>query len=124
MAATKLDGAGAAKMGVLVEGLGYLQRIHGVVEQWALAASKNQNTTVFGMQLRRAATPMVGLLKPVYGMIADQVSAMILLATRSGGDKTRVRSLREQVALLRQAIEMMQNKVKKEHSVDIELAAE
>ena len=124
MSATKLDGAGAAKMSVLTDSLNYLQKIHGIVEQWALAASKNQNTAVFGMQLRRAATPMVGLLKPVYGMIADQTSAMILLATRSGGDKTRVRSLREQVALLRQTIDAMQKKVKAEHSVDIELAAE
>lgn len=124
MAATKLDGAGTAKMAALDDALGYLQRIHGIVEQWALAAKKNQSTGMFGMQLRRAATPLVGLLKPMYGLLADQVSGMILLATRSGNDTARVRSLREGIGLLRQAIEIQQNKVKAEHSVEIELADE
>ena len=124
MAATKLDGAGAAKMAVLDDSLGYLQRIHGIVEQWALAVKKNQNTNMYGMQIRRAATPLVGLLKPVYGLLADQVSGMILLATRNGNDTMRVRGMREQVGLLRQAIEIQQNKVEEMHAVPIELAGE
>jgi len=95
-----------------------------IVEQWALAAKKNQNTGMFGMQLRRAATPLVGLLKPMYGLLADQVSGMILVATRNGNDTARVRSLREGVGLLRQAIEIQQNKVKADHSVEIALADE
>jgi hypothetical protein len=124
MAATKLDGAGAAKMSSLVEALGYLQKIHGVVEQWALAAKQKQSTGMFGMQLRRTATPLVGLLKPMYGMLADQVSQMILVATRNGAEQLRIRSLREQVGQLRQSIDIQQNKVKDAHSVDIVLSDE
>lgn len=124
MAATKLDGAGTAKMQMLDESLGYLQKLHGIVEQWALASKKNQNTAMYGMQLRRTATPLVGMLKPMYGLLADQVSGMILVATRGGNDGARVRSLREGVGLLRQAIEIQQNKVKEAHSVEIELSDE
>ncbi|HEX6059808.1 MAG TPA: hypothetical protein VFZ11_12430 [Gemmatimonadaceae bacterium] len=124
MAATKLDGAGAAKMAALEDALGYLQKIHGIVEHWALAMQKKNNTSMFGMQLRRTATPLVGLLKPIYGLLADQVSGMILVATRGGNDAARVRSLREGVGLLRQAIEIQQSKVKAQHSVDIALTDE
>lgn len=124
MAATKLDGAGAAKMAALEDALGYVQKLHGIVEQWALALSKKQNTAMFGMQLRRMATPLVGMLKPMYGTLADQVSGMILLATRGGNDGSRVRSLREGVGLLKQAIDVQQKKVKATHSVDISLSDE
>ena len=124
MAAPMLAGAGAAKMAALEEALGYLQKIHGIVEQWALALSKKQNTGMFGMQLRRTATPLVGMLKPMYGTLADHVSGMILLATRGGNDGSRVRSLREGVGSLRQAIDVQQKKVKAAHSVDIALSDE
>ena len=124
MAATKLDGAGAAKMKTLEEALGGLQRVHGIVEQMALAMKQGKSASIFGLQIRRAATPLVGQLKGQFGLISDQVSAMILVATRGGTEQAKLRSMRESVALLRQAIEIAQNRVKEQHAVDIELTPE
>lgn len=113
----RLDGPGKAKMDLLETSLANLQRVHGLVEQMAVAIKNGKPTQNFGMQIRRAATPMVGQLKAQFGMLSDQVAAMNLVAGRSGGDQQRLRALREQVALLRQALEIAQNKVKEQHAI-------
>ena len=124
MAGTKLDGAGTAKMQALEESLGMLQRLHGLVEQFALALKRNQSTSVYGMQIRRVATPLVGLLKPQFGLISDQVAALNLISGRGGNEQAKVRSLREAVALVRTQLEMAVAKVKELHSVEIESAGD
>ena len=122
MGATKLDGAGAAKMKMLEESLANLQRVHGLVEQMAVAMKNKTSTAMYGMQICRAATPMIGQLKIQFGMLADQVAALVLVATRGGSEQVRLRSMREQVAHIRTAMEIMVKKVKEAHSVDIELS--
>jgi len=67
---------------------------------------------------------LVGQLKGQFGMIADQLSTMLLVAGRGGGEKLKVRAYREHVAQIRTALEMAQSKVKKDHGVEIELAPE
>jgi hypothetical protein len=124
MAATKLDGAGAQKMKTLEEALITLQQIHGLVERMAMELKNQKPLGVMPMQLKRLATPLVGQLKGQFGLIADQVSAMILVAGRGGGDQVKLRSYREHVALLRTAIDMAMSKVKKDHGVAIEIAPE
>ena len=124
MGNTKLDGAGAAKMHTLEESMTHLQRIHGLVEQMALAINNQKPTTMYGMQIRRAASPMVGQLKVQFGLLADQVAALVLVATRGGSEQMRLRSMREQVGQLRTAIDIMMKKVKEQHSVEIEIADE
>ena len=116
----KLDGAGLAKMETLEEASACLQRLHGIVERMAMAVRSNQNTSQFGVQLRRAASPMVGLLKGQFGMIADQISAMLLIATRGGGDQTKLRSLREAVAQIRIQLEIAVAKTKEKHALEEE----
>jgi hypothetical protein len=124
MASVKLDGAGAQKMKTLEEALISLQQIHGLVERMAMDIKNQKGAGVVPMQIKRAATPLVGMLKGQFGMIADQVSTMILIGGRGGGDMVKLRSYREQVAQLRTAIDMAASKVKKDHSVEIELAPE
>ncbi|MBA4071524.1 MAG: hypothetical protein C0497_06770 [Gemmatimonas sp.] len=124
MASTKLDGAGAQKMKTLEEALITLQQIHGLVERMAMEMKNNKPLGVMPMQLKRMASPLVGQLKGQFGMIADQVSSMILVAGRGGGDQVKLRAYREHVAQIRTAIEMAGNKVKKDHAVDIEIAPE
>src|SRR5512140_176963 len=124
MASTKLDGAGAQKMKTLEEALITLQQIHGLVERMAMEMKNKKPIGVMPMQLKRMAAPLVGQLKGQFGMIADQVSTMILVAGRGGGDLVKVRTYREHVAQIRQSIDSAQKRVKVEHSVDISLAPE
>lgn len=114
----RLDGAGQIKMATLDEAAAQVQRLHGIVEQMAVAQKNSKPTQGFGMQMRRSAAPLVGLLKGQFGFLADQVTGFILVATRGGGsDQMKIRALREQIALLRQAIDIAMNKVKEQHAL-------
>ena len=113
----KLDGAGVAKLETLEEASTQIQRMHGIVEHMAMAVRSQQNTAQFGPQLRRVGSPLVGLLKGQFGMIADQVTAVLLIATRSGGDQVKLRSLREGIAQLRIQMEIAIAKTKEKHTI-------
>ena len=117
MAGIKLDGAGIQKMKTLEEATTQLQRLHGVVEQYALALKQNKPTSLFGMQVKRALSPLVGLLKPQFGLIADQVAGMNLVATRGGAETAKIRMLREGVGSLRQQLEIAVVRVKTNHEL-------
>ena len=119
----QLDGAGLAKMATLEEATAALQRLHGIVERMAIAVRSQQNTAQFGMQIRRSGAPLVGLLKGQFGMISDQVSALLLVATRGGGDQAKLRSLRESVAQIRTALEIAVTKTKEKHAIEEKDAA-
>jgi hypothetical protein len=106
MAGAKMDGAGIEKMKTLETAQAQLQRVHGLVEQFALAVKNAQPATIYGAQIKRAGTPMVGLLKGQFGMISDQLAAAMVVAGRTGSDKVRLRSLRETVAQVRTALEI------------------
>lgn len=116
MAGLKLDGAGTVKMATLDEAALQLQRIHGNVEQWALAVKRNQPTTLFSMQLRRQLPTLASLLKAQFGMIADQVTALHLAASRGGADGPKIRGLREGVAQVRTALEIAVTQTKDKHA--------
>lgn len=111
-----LDAAGTLKLETLDEALAHLQRLHAVVERMAVAVRGQQETSQFVSQARRIATPLVGLLKPQFGLIADQVGALVLAATRGGGEQARLRTLREGVAQLRTQIEIAQTRVIDKHA--------
>jgi hypothetical protein len=117
MAPSKLDSAGVQKMKTLDEALTQLQKLHGVVETFALALKRNQPTSLYGMQVKRALTPLVGLLKGQFGLISDQAAALNLVAGRGGSETTKVRQLREGVGSMRQAIEIAIVRVKDNHTV-------
>jgi len=114
----KLDGAGLAKMATLDEATTAVQRLHAIVERMAIAVRSQQNTAQFGAQIRRSGSPLVGLLKGQFGMISDQVTALLLVATRGGGDQAKLRSLRELVAQIRTALEIAVAKTKEKHAVE------
>ena len=116
-AGPKLDGAGVQKMKTIDEALTQTQRLHGVVEHYGLALKRKQPTNLFGMQIKRALTPLVGLLKPQFGLIADQVTAMNLVAGRGGSEEAKLRNLREGVGALKQALEIAAVRVKDNHTI-------
>ena len=115
--AAQLDGAGTAKMSVLEEAFGQLQHIHAIVERMAVSVRAHQDTRQFRSQIGRAAAPLVGLLKPQFGMIADSVISLNLLTSRGGSDQTRLRALREAVAQVRTQLEISVSRVKESHAI-------
>ncbi len=117
MAGSKLDGAGIEKMKTLEAAQTQLQRVHGLVEQMAIAVKGNQNAAMYGAQIRRAGTPLVSSLKGQFGMISDQVAGLLLVAGRTGSDKVRLRTLREGVAQVRTQLELAIAKVADLHTL-------
>lgn len=122
MAGVKLDGAGAAKMKTLEQAISTMQTIHGHVERMAIDVKNQRGIGIIPQQIKRIAVPLQGQLKGQFGMISDQVTAMILGSTRGGGDQTKIRVLREYVGQIRQALEFAQSRVKEQHSVSIDTA--
>ena len=114
----RLDGAGTAKMATLDEALTIVQGVHAVVERMAMEVKNSKPVAPLLPQLRRVAQPLIGKLKAQFGMQSDQVAAMLLGATRGGGDQMKVRALREHVAQLRQALEMQVAVVKSKHLIE------
>jgi hypothetical protein len=121
MSGSKMDGAGIEKMKTLETALSQLQRVHGLVEQMAVALKNEQPTAIYGAQIRRAGSPIVGLLKGQFGMISDHMAAMMVVAGRTGSDKVRLRSMRESVAQARVQLELAVAKTTELHTIKDEV---
>jgi hypothetical protein len=119
----KLDGAGIQKIKTIDEALIHLQRLHGVVELYALTLKQNKPTTLYSAQIKRLLFPLVGLLKPQFGLIADQIASLGLSTSRGGSEQVKVRVLREGVASIRMALEIAIVRIKDNHAVKEEKAA-
>jgi hypothetical protein len=112
MAGPKLDGAGNVKIVTIHEAQAILQRCHGLVELMAMDVKGSRPITGGIAQLKRAATPLIGKLKGQFGMISDVVVAMLLASSRAGGgDQTKVRTMREFIAAIRQQLEIAEKQV-------------
>ena len=119
MAGPKLDGAGNVKIVTIHEAQAILQRCHGLVEVMAMDVKGSRPITGGIAQLKRAATPLVGKLKGQFGMISDVVVAMLLASSRAGGgDQTKVRTMREFIASIRQQLEIAEKQILEKHSID------
>jgi len=117
MAGLKLDPAGQNKVRTLDEALLLLQRIHGLVEQYALAQKRNQPTGPLVMNIRRQLPSLAANLKNQFGMISDQVIAVNVAASRGASEAMRLRQLRDGVAQTRQALEIAMTQTKDRHKV-------
>lgn len=120
-AGPKLDGAGIQKLKTIEEAMIALQRLHGMVEQYALALKQNKPTSMYAQQVKRTLSPLVGLLKGQFGMIADVAAALNLVATRGGSETVKIRMLREGVGSLRQQLDIAVVKIKENHAVKEEV---
>lgn len=117
MAGLHLDSPGVIKMKTLDEAQTHLQRIHAVVEQYAMAVKRNQPATVFMMNLRRQLPSLAENLKNQFGMISDQITQLNLTTSRGVSENQRVRVLREGVAHIRQSLEIAVTQTKDRHAV-------
>jgi hypothetical protein len=111
----KLDGAGIAKMATLEDAQVKVARLHSLVERLAIEVRGQGSTLNLRQQIQRTASPMVGQLKGQFGMIADLITAMLLVLTRGGTEVTRLRGLREYVAQIRTALEIAVAKTQELH---------
>jgi hypothetical protein len=117
MASVKLDGAGMAKLKTLDEAMLLLQRIHGLVEMYAMAIKRGQPGGPLLQNLRRTFPTLSENLKGQFGLIADQVMAVNLSTSRGASEAVRIRTLREGVAQIKQALEIAVTQVKDRHAV-------
>ena len=122
MAGIRLDAAGQNKMKTLDEALLLLQRIHGLVEQYAMQQKRNQSTSQLVMNIRRQLPTLAANLKNQFGMVSDLVTGVNLSASRGASEAVRLRQLREGVAQIKQALEIAMTQTKDKHKV-IEKAA-
>ena len=118
MASAKLDGAGIAKLKTLDEALLLLQRIHGLVEMYAMAIKRGQPGGPLIQNLRRTFPTLSENLKNQFGMIAEQVMAVNLASSRGSSEVVRIRTLREGVAQIKQALEIAITMTKERHAVE------
>src|ERR671923_2112531 len=122
MGRPQLTGLGTQLLQTLTDAASHVQRLHGITEKLAMAQKLQQPTAPLGQQFRRAATPLVGLLKAQYAVLADQVSQLILVATRGGSEQRKVAALREGVGQLRAQVDVAINKVYEHHAAEVEEA--
>jgi hypothetical protein len=117
MAGGKLDPAGTIKLKMLDDALLLLARVHNIVEQYGLALKRNQPTSSYAMNLRRTLPSLAENLKLQFGMIAEQVLAVNLASSRGASEAMRLRTLREGVAQIKQAIEIAITQTKDKYTV-------
>jgi hypothetical protein len=106
MAGLKLDGAGTAKMTTLEDCIVIHQRVHTLVEQYALAVKRNQPASHLLMNLKRQMPVLAGKLKGQFGMISDLVTSTNMSMTRGASDQMRIRAMREGVAAIKVQLEI------------------
>ncbi|HEY9227552.1 MAG TPA: hypothetical protein VIP11_12935 [Gemmatimonadaceae bacterium] len=123
MAGPKLDGAGNIKMKVLDDAMLLLQRINGLVENYAMAVKRETPASAFLMNIRRTLPTLAENLKAQFGLISDQILAVNLASSRGASEQVRVRTLREGVAQIKQALEIAVTQTKDKHAVDDEDAS-
>lgn len=120
MAGIKLDGAGQVRMATLDEAMALHQRIHGLVEQYALSVKRNQPASHLMMNLKRQMPVLAGKLKGQFGMISDLVTALNMQMTRGSSDQVRVRVMRDGVAAIRVQLEIAVTQTVEKHKIEDE----
>jgi hypothetical protein len=117
MPGPRLDGAGLAKMKTLEEAMLLLQRVHGLVETYAVAVKNGQPSAPLVSNIRRTLPTLSENLKTQFGLIADQVMQVNISASRGASESIRIRTLREGVAQIKQALEIATAQTKDRHTV-------
>ena len=116
--ASKIDGAGLAKLETIEQAVTQVQRLNTIVERVAQSQRNNQPLAPYRQQVQRAAAPIASLLKTQFESIADMVTNVVLISTRGGSDQQKVRSLREAVAHVKVQLDAAESRVRKQHTVE------
>ena len=106
MAGIRLDGAGQAKMTTLDDCIVLQQRLHSLVEGYALSVKNNKPAGGIITNIRRQFPALAAKLKGQFGMISDLVTAVSMQASRGSSEQMRVRQMREGMAAIRVQLEI------------------
>lgn len=106
MAGLVLDGAGQVKMETLDTCVALLQRVHGMVESYAISVKNNKPEKNYLNNIRRNLPVMAGKLKNQFGMISDLVTAVYMSSSRGAAEQMRVRAMREGVASIKMQLDI------------------
>jgi len=86
------------------------------VEQYALAVKRLTPSSTYFTNLKRQLPVLGGLLKGQFGMISEQVAAMLLAISRGSSEPTRIRQMREGVGQITQSLDIAVKQVIEKHS--------
>lgn len=82
------------------------QRIHGLVETYALSVKQNKPAGAIMQNLKRQMPLLAAKLKGQFGMISDLVTSINMQMTRGSSEQMRVRTMREGMAAIKQQLEI------------------
>jgi len=123
MAGLRLDGAGQAKMTTLDEAVVIHQRLHSLVENYALCVKNNKPSGGIMQNIKRQFPLLAGKLKGQFGMISDLVTSITMQATRGASEQMRVRQMREGMAGIRVQLEIAITQTIAKHEVKDDVKA-
>ena len=106
MAGLVLDGAGQVKMDTLNTCIALHQRIHGLVENYALSVKNNKPEKTQLNNIRRNLPILAAKLKGQFGMISDLATAVFMSSSRGAAEQMRVRAMREGIASLKMQLDI------------------
>ena len=118
MAGIRIDGAGQAKMTTLDDSVLLHQRIHGLVETYALSVKQNKPAGAIMQNLKRQMPLLAAKLKGQFGMISDLVTSVNMQMTRGSSEQMRVRTMREGMAAIKQQLEIAIAQTIAKHKVE------
>ena len=117
MAGLKLDGAGMAKMTTLDDAMLVHQRLHGLVETYALSVKNNKPAGSIMNNIKRQFPVLAAKLKGQFGMISDLVTSISMQSTRGASEQMRVRQMREGMAAIKVQLEIAITQTIAKHEV-------
>jgi hypothetical protein len=101
MAGLVLDGAGQVKMETLLTCVNLHQRLHGLVETYALSVRSAKPEPSILNNIKRNLPILASKLKDQFGLLSDLVTSVYLSSSRGSSELMRVRAMREGVASIK-----------------------
>src|SRR3954463_15110835 len=117
MAGLILDSMGTIKMKVLDDAVLLIQRINALNEQMASNSKRGVSSVSTYQTIKRYLNQLAANLKSQFGMISDAVTNLYVSSSRGSSDVLRVRTIREGLAQVKQAIDIGYTQTKQKHAM-------
>jgi hypothetical protein len=114
---------GTVKMKVLDDAMTLLHRINALNEQMGQNAKRGMSNASQLQTVKRYLNQLAANLKAQFGMISDAVTNLYVQSSRGSSDAVRIRTIREGLAQIKQAIDIGYTQTKEKHAVHKEKPA-